>query len=392
MAEISNGGVFLPGASGSGKTTTLVRLADGALSCGAGLVVVDCKGSGLGGKARGLADRQHLKLNIVDPYSRNGLGYDPCGCRGFDKPAEQAGAAVANKLAGAFVYSGEAEVYKHAAMEVIAVIGKAMTAMGTEITLEGIYEALRTGGLARLGRMQGARKYRTRLADLDDSGSVGAAGYDGLRKRLGALMEGTYGELFARRPALNWREVSERQSVTYIALSATAAGEDSELFARVITQDLKLLCDERMRAAERGERVVPLLVCYDEFAALREAQQVTDLLLQARAASMPMLLATQFLPEAVPIRQPALSAGVLIAHRVEAEDANAIAAQFGTHRKPEITTQIDPDSKQSPKGSVRMVEEYNFHPDRLKALPVGEAAVLLRGAGRRWEQVRIEPL
>lgn len=36
--------VFVPGASGTGKTTTLVRLADGALANGYSGAIVDCKG------------------------------------------------------------------------------------------------------------------------------------------------------------------------------------------------------------------------------------------------------------------------------------------------------------------------------------------------------------
>jgi hypothetical protein len=39
---------FLPGASGSGKTTTLERIADGAMANGHGLVIIDCKGGSLG--------------------------------------------------------------------------------------------------------------------------------------------------------------------------------------------------------------------------------------------------------------------------------------------------------------------------------------------------------
>ena len=44
--------IFVPGASGTGKTTTIVTLADGALSNGYGVITIDCKGSGLGGEAR----------------------------------------------------------------------------------------------------------------------------------------------------------------------------------------------------------------------------------------------------------------------------------------------------------------------------------------------------
>ena len=44
--------IFVPGASGTGNTTTIVTLADCALSNGYGVVIIDCKGSGLGGEAR----------------------------------------------------------------------------------------------------------------------------------------------------------------------------------------------------------------------------------------------------------------------------------------------------------------------------------------------------
>jgi hypothetical protein len=196
-------------------------------------------------------------------------------------------------------------------------------------------------------------------------------------------MEGTFGELFRRQPALSWQEQLATPHVTYISLSATAAGEDVELFGRVITQDLKQVCDERMRAIDHGGDPKPVLIVYDEFAALREAIQVVDLLLQARQARAPLVVATQYLPEEIPIRRPVLSAGLLIVHRLEAEDAELVASQFGTHRTPNLTAQVDYETGGSEKGSVRYVEEFDMHPNVLKELPVGMAAVLSRRTGRK---------
>jgi Helicase HerA, central domain len=366
--------VFVPGASGSGKTTTLVQLADGALSNGYGVVIVDCKGVGLGGHAASLASRHNVPYTVVDPQNENSVGYDTCSGDA---------ATIANKLIGAFSFSGEAEIYKQVAMEVVPVVCRAMVAAGEPITLDSIYDALGRGGLARLGRSTGAEAYRQRLEDLEHSGGLGTAGYVGLQKRLGALIEGTFGELFRRRPALDWEHEMHTPRVTYLSLSSTAAGEDVELFGRVITQDLKQVCDQRMRAIERGEDPTPMLVIYDEFAALREARQVIDLLLQARQARVSIVVGTQYLPEEVPIRKPALSAGVIIAHRVEAADAEEIAAQFGTHTTTTLTAQVDYATGGSEKGSVRWVEEYDMHPNLLKELPVGTAAVLVRATGHK---------
>lgn len=366
--------VFVPGASGTGKTTTLVTLASGALANGYGVIIIDCKGSGLGGEARRLAARHGVPFTVVDPKDKKSVGYDPCSGDA---------AAVANKLIGAFSFTGEAEIYKQVAMEVIPLICRALEASGTQVTLDEIYQALDRGGLGRLGRREGADAYRARLEDLEDTGGVGAAGYAGLQRRLGALMEGTFGDLFRKRPALDWSKQLRQPKVTYLSLSATAAGEDVELFGRVITQDLKQLCDERMRAIDRGKDVTPVLIIYDEFAALREATQIVDLLLQARQAKAPLVVATQFLPEEIPILRPVMSAGILIAHRLEAEDAEKVAQQFGTHTNTMLTAQVDYQTGTSEKGSVRWVEEFNIHPNVLKELPTGVAAVYARPTHRR---------
>jgi len=368
--------VFIPGASGSGKTTTIIALADGVIAQGSGVVFVDFKGSGLGSAAKSLADRHGLPFTLVDPSDPSSTGYDPCS----GSPA-----AVANKLIGAFTFSGEAEIYKQVAMEVIPVVCRALTAANRPVSLDTIYEALRPGGLTRLARQLPPEQesLKVRLEDLDEPRGVGAAGLVGLQRRLGALQEGAFGELFRTVPALDWSEATRTQQVVYISLSALAAGEDVELFGRVILQDLKQLCAERMLALRKGESVVPTLIVLDEFAALREATQVVDLLLQAREAQTPLVVSTQFVPQDDSIRSPVMSAGMLIVHRLEDKDANGLAAEFGTHTVPMLTAQVDYDSGTSQKGSVRWVEEFNLHPNDLKELPIGSAAVYARRHMRR---------
>jgi hypothetical protein len=66
---------------------------------------------------------------------------------------------------------------------------------------------------------------------------------------------------------------------------------------------------------------------------------------------------------------------VLIVHRVEAEDAEAIAAQFGTRRATDVTHQIDYATGFSEKGSIRRVDRYHVHPNEFRSFTVGQAAV-----------------
>jgi hypothetical protein len=365
--------VFLPGASGGGKTTTLARLADGAIANGYGAIFIDCKAGDLGATARALAARYKLPFYVVDPDDPGSLGYNPCS---GDAPS------VANKLIGAFTYGADAEIYKNVAMEAVPLAVRGLMAAGEEVTLESLYQAFSPRGLARLAQNMdssdpGVDRLRRRLLDLSsrEADRVSKSGHAGLQRRLGALLEGKFGELFRADEVLDWDSVLKQPSVTYIALSTLASSEDVELFGRVIAQDLKQVCARRIKALGRGEDVIPVLAIFDEFAALREAEQLADLGNQARQARMPVVISTQFIPQTIELRKAALSAGLILAHRVESEDAEAIADQFGTRKRNELTHQIDFETGFAEKGSVRRVDAYNVNPNVLRTLKVGRLAL-----------------
>ncbi len=372
------GHVFLPGATGSGKTTTLTRLADGALSNWYGVVIVDCKGGDLGATARMLADRYGLPFHLVDPDDPDTLGYNPCSGDA---------AAVSNKLVGAFSYGPAAEIYKNIAMEAIPVMVRGLAAAGSEVTLDALYDACGPRGLVKIAQRINDpedRAYR-RLVQLSGGGDeddVGTKGYRGLQHRFGALLEGKFGDLFRAREMLDWDAALAEPSVTYIALSALASSEDVELMGRVIAQDLKQACARRIRARANGADVTPVLAIFDEFAALDEADQLAALLLQARQALMPTVISTQYIPETVALKKAVLGAGLLVCHRLEAEDAEAIAAQFGTRSKTEVTHQTDFNTGFSERGSFRTVDAYNVHPNELRDFQTGYVAVRSAAGGR----------
>jgi hypothetical protein len=367
--------VFLPGASGSGKTTTVARLADGALANGYGVVIIDAKAGGLGQTARALAARYGVPFHLVDPDDPGSLGYNPC----TGDPA-----SVANKLMGAFTFSPAAEIYKNIGMETVPVIVRGLQTAKEPVTLQALYDALGTRGMERIAhKLPADDRTRERLLDLgghrDGSGregdSITASGITGLQRRLGALLEGKFGDLFRADNALDWDRALAQPSVTYIALSALASSEDVELMGRVIAQDLKQVCARRLRQLAGDAKLHPILAVFDEFAALNEADQLADLLLQARQALMPTVISTQFLPETVPLRKACLGAGLLIVLRVEAEDAEAIAAQFGTRRASDVTHQVDYVTGFSEKGSIRRVDKFNVHPNELRNFQTGQVAV-----------------
>lgn len=383
--------VFIPGASGSGKTTTLARIADGAMHAGYGLVIVDCKGGGLGATAKSLAARHGLPFVAVDPTDPSSVGYNPAT---GDPPS------VANKLLGAFSFGAEGEIYKQVAMRVVPVIVRGLMAAHRPVTLASVAQVCEQGEMARLAHQIGAAgegigeagELQDELLRLSTAEGVGKAGIASLEYRFGSLLQGTFGPLIRKSPALDWDAVLAAPAVIYLALPVTAASEDVELMGRVVAQDLKQFCARRLRAVQEGGRnIVPVIVAFDEFAALREADQITDLLLQARQAQMPIILSTQYLPQEVPIRQAALTAGLLIAHRLEAVDAQDIAAQFGTRRRWRTTYQYSWDTGETEKGSVRDVEEFIVHPNVLRRLQTGQTAIRSVNTSRA-ELVTVSPV
>lgn len=359
--------VFLPGASNSGKTTTVVRLADGVLANGYGVVIVDAKAGGLGTAAHQLADKHGVPFKIVDPDDPDSIGYNPC----TGDPA-----SVANKLVGAFTYGPAAEIYKNIAMEAVPVVVRGLHATQQPVTLDALYDAFSARGMAILAhKLPDDDRTRARLLDFSrQEDRTGSSGRAGLQHRIGALLEGKFGDLFRADNALDWERAFAQPSVTYIALSTLASSEDVELMGRVIAQDLKQACARRLRQLVAGDELVPVLAIFDEFAALNEAEQLADLLLQARQALMPTVVSTQYIPETTALRKACLGAGLLIVHRVEAEDAEVIAAQFGTRRATDVTQQIDYETGYSEKGSVRRVDKYNVHPNEFRSFVTGQAA------------------
>jgi hypothetical protein len=365
---------FLPGASGSGKTTTLARIADGALGAGYGAVVLDMKGGGLRYAADKLATTHGLPFVLVDALDPKTVGYNPA----TGTPSD-----ITNKLVGSFTFGEAGEIYKQIAMAAMPVIIRGLLATDTPVSLKTIADACDENAVRLLARKvegDGSDPAMVALADelngLFASGDAAVkSGIGSLKFRLGALLQGSFAPLFTAKTTLDWDALTSKRTVVYVSLPTTAASEDVDLMGRVLLQDLKQVCSRRLRITGAGGTVLPVLVAIDEFAGLGEPKQIVDLLLQARQAEMPLLLATQKIPDDPLLKNSCLQAGLLIVHRLAAQESQDMADQFGTRATWKVTQQIDWESGTSQKGSVRDVQAYVVNPDELRRLATGEAAV-----------------
>jgi hypothetical protein len=380
--------VTIIGKIGSGKTTTAARIVEAAVAARWPVVIVDAKGFGsLRSVATRFAANAGIPFALVAPDDPASLRYNPC----TGTPSQ-----ISNKLVGAFSFGAEAEIYKNIAQEVLPVLIRALRAAGRQVTLRALFQGLAPEGMIGLTRAlsDDDDALRAHLRDLADRRSPYPAGYAGMRSRLGALLEGMYGQLFTlapdgTTPVLDLAASLRSPSITYISLPAMEAAEDVELMARVLAQDIKQVAAARLASGHVDHSLLVL----DEFAGLREATQLNDLLLQAREARICCVVCTQFLPSAVDapsLRHALLSAGMFISHQCSSDDADAIAGLFGTRRTVEVTHQVDYALGTSEKGSMKHVDEYRVHPNELRDLPRGHAAVRIEPGTRRIATVRID--
>jgi hypothetical protein len=154
-----------------------------------------------------------------------------------------------------------------------------------------------------------------------------------------------------------------------------------------LIQDLKQAAFERLRQPDAA----PAMLVLDEFAALDDPEQINDLLRQAREARVSTVVSTQQLPDprtAHALRSALLGAGVVIAHRIGPDDAEAVARVIGTRRGVQVTRTIGDDGEAA-RRSVRAIDRYSVDPNVMKQLATGEAVVLSIVGVRRVATLRV---
>ncbi len=370
--------VLVLGLPGTGKSTSLIRLVSESLRLGWCAVICDLKGSGLLSRSvRRLAERHAVPLYTIDRSDPRTLGYNPCAGTASD---------IGNRLVGAFTFTGIAAVYQQVALDAVMKVAAAVEARDGGVTLGALVAALQVDEMAALGRAaanatkgiaRDAPDYVDYITQLTALSSATRAtrvlqeGVIGIQKRLSSLDSGTFGALLRRTPSLDWDAVTAQPSLTYVSMPVLASPADTELLGRVMVQDIKQLADRRLRSGARPK----CLLILDEFGALNEPTQIIDLILQGREAGITTVASTQFMPATPALSHALLGAGVVVAHRVASPDAELLASQFGTVPNMDVATQVDYQTGEVTRGTVRRGQTYAITPDQFRNLSPGEVAL-----------------
>jgi hypothetical protein len=369
------------GTTGSGKTTTLGRLMDAAMTAGWSVLVVDAKGGRLANVCTALGAAHGRPARVWLPGHPASWTYDIC--------AGDAN-AIGNRLVGAFEHGHDGQVYRNLSQALVPLAARSLIESGQACTLDSLRFSLDEAHLAGLARRVTDVTVKAELVAMLQDGLHRKA-LSGLTGRLRSLRYRAFGPwLLPSDHTVDLAESLRSPALTYLGLPATAASEDVALVGRVLIQHLKQVA----YAGLWSDQPSPGLVIFDEFASLGEAVQLIDLLLQAREARLAVVVSTQQLPKEPVLRKALLGAGALGIHQVGApEDADAIARALGSRTGTEIVRHI----QLGPTGPIvrRMLrnrESFLISPDQLSRLPVGQMAICVRFAQQRIALVQVDPL
>ena len=201
------------------------------------------------------------------------------------------------------------------------------------------------------------------------------------------------GELIDLRAALAGNEV------VLFSLNSSTYGKLAGQLGTLVVQDLVTAVGDRL-ASEGASRAGTALIGIDEFSAL-DTGNVLALMARGREAGVSLLLATQELADldraARGLRDQVLgNAAVKIAHRQDVpSSAQTVAQMVGTETVWEHSYQtgrrVLVGEHDTGRGTRRRVEQFIVHPNEIKSLPTGHAVVITKIPRARARTVRVLP-
>ncbi len=391
--ELSAHGLIL-GASGAGKSTTLLRILTERIARGQPVVAVDMKGSPafarVLGEAARAAGRPFSVWSIDGPAHWNPLQHG--------NATELKDKLMATERFTEPHYQRAAERYVQTVLQVLAAARP-----GRAPVLSEVVELMDPGRLPSILRGLDPElrdRVRDYLAGLtpDQLSAV-----RGLQTRLAVLTESHTAPYLVPGggASIDLRESLRGPEVVLFSLGSARYGRLAAQLGTLVVQDLVSASGDRLDDASPGGRGPVATIAIDEFSALG-ADHVIALLSRGRESGLSVLVATQELADldraASGLRDQVVGVTALkIIHRQEVPNsARTIALMVGTERVWEQTRQTAAGllgGYDTGRGTRREVERFIVHPNEIQSLATGEAIVIsaLGGQGVRVRRVRVDP-
>lgn len=395
--ELSAHGLIV-GASGSGKSTTLLTILGDHVRRGRPVVAIDLKGSPA--FASELAQAAHAASRPFRIWTLDGPSqWNPLA---HGNPTELKDKLIATERFTEPHYQRAAERYLQMALLVLREVRPDRAP-----TLPEVVELMSPRVLNRLAERLGDRAARVGdyIAGLTPD-QISAV--RGLGTRLAIISESHVGR-FLGGPAgwappgaeIDLRRALSGEEVVCFSLNSSSYGKLAAQVGALAVQDLVTAAGHRL--TENGGR--PLrgeeraIVAIDEFSAL-DGDVVLGLIARSREAGMSLLVATQELADldraARGLRDQVIgSTAIKLVHRQEVPaSARSVAEMAGTVKRWQ-ETEIVPRSWIGPKplarGTRRLQEEFLVHPNQIKGLRTGELIAISKTPQPIVRAVQVAP-
>jgi conjugal transfer pilus assembly protein TraD len=394
------------GASGAGKTTTLLTILTDQVRRGRSVVAIDMKGSPAFARelatAAEIAGRPFRLWSLDGPEHWNPLAQgNPTELKDRLISAERWTEPHYQRAAERYVQT-VLQVWEHARpdrrptlRDVVDLMDhRRLVAMLRHVPrplAQRVQDYMVTLGADQLSAVRGLE---TRLAIIADS-------------HTGAYLEPPAPGAGAPGPSgmIDLQAAMRDRDVVLFSLNSSRYGKLAAQVGALVVQDLTSAMGSRLEQggggpAARGSATPaePAVVGVDELSALG-AEHVLNLYARGREAHIPVLAATQELADleraARGLRDQLIGiTGVKIAHRQDVPASALTIAQIaGTERVWEHTFHTDRRAllpgRDTGRGTRRQVERYRVEPDTIKTLPTGHAVVITKIPTASVQKVRV---
>ena len=387
--ELSAHGLIL-GASGAGKTTSLLRILTEQIRRGQPVIAVDLKGSpSFTAQLQAAADAAGRPFRVWTPDGP--AAWNPLG---HGNATELKDKLIATERFTEPHYQRAAERYLLNALQVAQARHPSVPP-----TLQEVTRLLDTHRL-RASLRDVEPGLRERVSDyLASLTPDQLSAVRGLQTRLAILTESHTGPYLSPSGGpgdIDLRDALAGREVVVFSLNSGRYGQLASQLGRLVVQDL--ICAAGERLAQPGPHP-QATVAIDEFAGVG-AQNILALFSRGRESGFVVLLATQEMADldraAHGLRDQVLGNTALkLAHRQDVPgSAQLIAQMIGTEKQWEETEQLSG----SPLGGFgtrsrtrRQAEQFIVHPNDIKTLGTGDAILISKLRGEPAGRIRVAP-
>jgi conjugal transfer pilus assembly protein TraD len=384
--QLSAHGLIL-GASGAGKTTTLVAILSDHIRRGRPVIAIDMKGSPE--FTRVLAEAAAAAGRPIRVWSPDGpTHWNPLQ---HGNATELKDKLIATERFTEPHYKRAAERYVQTVLRVLEQAHPERPPTLAEVV--SLMDPRRLPGILRRVPRPLANSVQDYLAGLtpDQLSAV-----HGLGTRLAIVSESHTGSYLSPGPdSIDLRKALAGEEVAVFSLNASRYAQLSAQLGALAIQDLIAAMGSRLDQTDRAQAIVGV----DEFSGLGE-DHLLHLLARGRESGVSVLVATQEMADldraGRGFKDQVIGVTALkIIHRQEVPaSARLVAEMIGTEKVWERTYNIGGGllaGRAGSRGTWRQLEQFMFHPNEIMSLRTGEAVAITKLPEARARHLQIAP-